>query len=391
MTVVFLTNFMTHHQTDFCNYMYEALNGDFHLVVMRPTELEQKNLGYRDLNYAYPYVTRVYESKESDEKALRLCREADVVIIGSASKKYIDERQRTGKMTFIYTERIFKKDFLRAFSPRMIKSILLKYTKYRNYEQYYLCASAYTSHDINIYTHTPKKFFKWGYFPPFQEINDLSRVIFERRENPVPQILWVGRFISWKHSEYAITLAEALRQKGYKFKLKLIGNGELLDNSKETLSAELNGFVEFCGAMPPEQVRKEMLRSDIFISTSDFNEGWGAVINEAMNSACAVVASHAMGSVPFLIDSNKNGLIFKSGDVDDLISNVIRLLDDRDLREAFGKAAYMTIADEWNADVATKRLLELMRAILLKQDISFEKGPCSIAPILKNNWYRGGI
>jgi hypothetical protein len=36
--------------------------------------------------------------------------------------------------------------------------------------------------------------------------------------------------------------------------------------------------------MPPEEVRVHMEQSNIYLFTSDFGEGWGAVLNEAMNS-----------------------------------------------------------------------------------------------------------
>lgn len=51
--------------------------------------------------------------------------------------------------------------------------------------------------------------------------------------------------------------------------------------------------------MKASEVRSYMEKADIYLFTSDFNEGWGAVLNESMNSGCAVVASHAIGSVPF--------------------------------------------------------------------------------------------
>ena len=71
--------------------------------------------------------------------------------------------------------------------------------------------------------------------------------------------------------------------------------------------------VEMLGAMSPDEVRAYMERADVFLFTSDFNEGWGAVLNESMNSGCAVVASHAIGSVPFLIKDGVNGLIYENG------------------------------------------------------------------------------
>ena len=61
----------------------------------------------------------------------------------------------------------------------------------------------------------------------------------------------------------------------------------------------LEDCVEMPGAMKASEVRSYMEKADIYLFTSDFNEGWGAVLNESMNSGCAVVASHAIGSVRF--------------------------------------------------------------------------------------------
>ena len=46
-------------------------------------------------------------------------------------------------------------------------------------------------------------------------------------------------------------------------------------------------------------------------------EGWGAVLNEAMNSGCACIASHAIGSAGFLIEHGENGFVYRDGDMDD--------------------------------------------------------------------------
>ena len=40
-------------------------------------------------------------------------------------------------------------------------------------------------------------------------------------------------------------------------------------------------------------------------------EGWGAVVNEAMSSGCAVVADAEAGSVPYLIENSKDGFIYR--------------------------------------------------------------------------------
>ena len=147
-------------------------------------------------------------------------------------------------------------------------------------------------------------------------------------------------------------------------------------------------MVHLLGAMEPDEVRQHMEKSSVFVFTSNRQEGWGAVLNEAMNSGCAVVASDVIGSAPFLIDDNVNGMLFKHNDLDDFIGKVETVLADEDLCFDLGKRAYETIINHWNAQNAADRLIELCSALLAHQDpnVLFKEGICSPAEIIKDNW-----
>ena len=204
-------------------------------------------------------------------------------------------------------------------------------------------------------------------------------------------LLWAARFIDWKHPEIPILIAERLKKAGYKFKLNLIGNGVMEKQIDEMIKEKgLEDCVFMLGAMKPGEVRLHMEKSQIFLFTSDFKEGWGAVLNESMNSGCAVVASHAIGSVPYLIEDGKNGLIYKNGDIDDLYNKVKYLLDNPEKSEGIGKNAYETLKTTWNAEVAAERFVVLATKLLNGENIEnlYDNGPCSKAEILKNNWYK---
>ena len=125
-----------------------------------------------------------------------------------------------------------------------------------------------------------------------------------------------------------------------------------------------------------------MDRADIFVFGSSFYEGWGAVMNEAMNSACAVVVSHAVGSAAYLIDSGKNGYIYKFADISELTEKVKSLVLNKDLRQKFGATAYKTISEEWTATVAVERFLKLCEQI--------ENNKSSVT-MLKSIFFRGII
>ena len=173
--------------------------------------------------------------------------------------------------------------------------------------------------------------------------------------------------------------------------MSMIGNGEMEMQLHDMIREKgLEDCVEMLGAMPPEEVRRHMEKADIYLFTSDFNEGWGAVLNESMNSGCAVVASHAIGSVPFLIKNGENGLIYENGNQLDLEKQVLRLLEDGAFRKKIAENAYETMINLWNAETAAERFLTLAEKLLKNEntDSLFRDGPCSKATILKNDWYQ---
>lgn len=103
-----------------------------------------------------------------------------------------------------------------------------------------------------------------------------------------------------------------------------------------------------------------------------------------MNSACAVIAGDKIGSVPYLMKHEQNGLIFRDKDINDLTRKTLYLLKNPERISQLGREAYKTISNEWNAETAAKRFVTLSEA--LKEDSKpvnlFDDGPCSIAPVL---------
>ena len=59
------------------------------------------------------------------------------------------------------------------------------------------------------------------------------------------------------------------------------------------------------------------------------NEGWGAVANESMSCGCILVGSDEIGSVPYLLEEEKTGLVFRSRELESLTNKVKWLLDNR--------------------------------------------------------------
>lgn len=391
MKIVYVSNFMNHHQHPFSSALLRQKNIEYVFVSLEPTPDERTSLGYADMNHSCSFVLPAYASAENQQAAQKLLDEADVAIFGSCPDALISRRAGQGKLCFKFSERYFKN--VGGFR-RTLHNFASAWRHLKPFERknvYFCCSSAFTAADVNRYTDFQGRTYKWGYFPEVKhyELDTLMQGKASVSGGAV-SILWAGRFLDLKHPDEAVRLAAALKQKGYAFRLDLIGTGELESALRAMIEEEqLCDCVTLLGSMPPEQVRAHMEKADIYLFTSDFQEGWGAVLNESMNSGCAVVASHAIGSVPFLLEDGKNGLIYENGSSAHLQRQAERLLDDAALRRRLGEAACRTMETTWNAEVAAERFLNLCQHLLAgeKSPELYADGPCSRAEILRNDWF----
>ena len=385
MKITFFSNFLNHHQLPVCQELLGMPGIEFKFVATTQIPEERVKFGYEDMNQR-DFVLRDYDSPEAHAEALRLARESDITIHGSTTTELIEETIRSGKPFFRYNERFFKK-----VHPLKLPYSILRYKGVlggkKNSKAHMLCASAFTSADMKLIGAYKNQCYKWGYFPDVSIYDDIDALIEKKKPN---SILWVARMLALKHPEAPVLVAERLKAEGYEFTVNMIGIGEREEEIKELVARKgLENEVKFLGSMSPEKVREYMEEARIFLFTSDKQEGWGAVLNESMNSGCAVAASHAIGSVPFLLKDGENGMIYRDGDCEDLYKKVKYMLDNPDETTRMGKAAYKTLAEQWNAKNAAARFVELAKAIIggeFAPDI-FADGVCSKAEVLKNNWY----
>lgn len=381
MKLVFLSNYYNHHQMPSCENWYRLTDGAFTFVTTQPFSQERKALGWSDDTQA-PFLLRL--APETEGAVAQQIREADVVIRGDAPADLVRQRLAQGGPVFQYSERLFKHGYGRGkWLVRRVR-YWLRIGRYRSL--YLLAASGYATGDYHKCGVFRGKSYKWGYFPPL--VRHDIRSLLESKKTDV--IVWCGRLLDWKHPDDAVEVARRLKEAGYPFRMEIIGSGPMEEQLKEQIRSHgLSDRVALLGSMRPEQVRAHMESAGICLLTSDMGEGWGAVLNEAMNSGCAVVASHAMGAVPFLLEHGKDGLIYESGCVDGLYRKTRWLLDRPDQQQRLGERAYRTIAELWNAEVAARRFLELAEQVREKGSCDlFPDGPCSPADDLENDWFK---
>lgn len=382
MKVTFVSNYINHHQIPLAEVLYQKWGDDYHFIQTEPMEDERVQQGWSLDVEKIPYVLQY-------QKEPQLCQtlilESDIVVFGGCEDEtYIQERLSQGKIVFRYMERLYREGQWKAISPRGLKKKYHDHTRHANAPVYLLCAGGYVPHDFEIIRAYRGKRFRWGYFTRFEESSAEERKRWKSEDEI--RIVWAGRFIDCKQAQDALAAVKILKDKGYEFRLTMIGGGELENELRAYVQeCRLESHVEFVGFCKPEEVREYMKKSQIYLFTSDYREGWGAVVNEAMNSGCAVVCSHAVGAAPFLIQHNSNGLIYRSRDIKELAERIEYLMNNKEIRQQMGEAAYETIEKEWNPQNAGNALIALFEEALSGR-ISFRKeGPLSEAPMIKQS------
>ena len=134
MKVVFISNFLTHHQVPFCLEMQKRLGDNFKFISTVKIFEWRLKLGFKDLDNEYDFVVKAYESEESKNLAKKLTLESDVAIIGSTTDEILEERLKQDKLTFRYRARVFifpDGFFKTVFNKEKLKLFYDRHIKYR--------------------------------------------------------------------------------------------------------------------------------------------------------------------------------------------------------------------------------------------------------------------
>ena len=378
MNIVFVSMALNIHQIGVSDELYRLAKGKFWFMETGYASKGVQKGGESEFALR-PYLIRIQNGETSMAAAIQIIRDADVMIYGAAPIAFLKERVKTGKLTFMYSERWLKRGLLNLLSPRLLQQQWFYHTRCHGKPVYALCASAYAAGDFTKMFSFKEKCFKWGYFTTVPEI-DIENIQKAKRSASTVKILWVARFLQWKHPERMLQLASKLRTNHVDFLVDMIGVGPEYDKIASAIKKMgLENHVHLLGQVSNSTVMEAMRTHDIFCFTSDKNEGWGAVLNEAMSSGCCPVSSIETGSTPYLIKDGVNGLSFDLGKKNDLFDKVLWLIKHPEEREKMSVEAYKTIRDVWSPKNAALQLMSLCENLLIGKDNFVAEGPCSKA------------
>ena len=391
MKLVFYSIILNNHQANVADEFWGLLGNDYRFVeLVKPNEGNAK--GGTDDYASRPYLIKAWRSEAEWREAMRLACSAEVCVFsGLPALPFEQERMKRGLLSFDMSERWLKRGWVNLFSPVIFRMWLTYQLGGWNRKPLYkLCCSAFAADDQYKVATFNGRCYKWGYFT---QVNNFDvEASSDVSTSTITPLMWCSRYLMLKHPELPILMAQNLKKRGYHFVLDMFGSGEYEEQAKQ-LAGKLGveDVVKFRGTMPNDQLMRKMKEHDIFLFTSDRNEGWGAVANESMANGCVLVASDAIGSVPYLVQQGVNGLMFKSAAtntsfdhpdpkaLDELTEKVAWLLDNKERMKEMQRKAVRTMQETWSPQRAAQNLLQLIDNLQNGKETSIHEGPCSQA------------
>lgn len=137
----------------------------------------------------------------------------------------------------------------------------------------------------------------------------------------LPQYLFCGS-LSARKAPLAIARALSWLDRPISGEIKIIGEGDMRFNLEKYIRKNnLDGKIHLLGTKPQTEVPAYMQQADVFILPSLY-DGWGAVVNEALQAGCYVICSDACGASDLISEDSRLGVVFPYGKYKHLANSI---------------------------------------------------------------------
>lgn len=138
----------------------------------------------------------------------------------------------------------------------------------------------------------------------------------------------------------------------FNFDLTVCGDGPL---KKELIS---NKDIKYLGFLNKNDLIKIMEKSKFLIFPSKCYETFGSTLIEAFALETIVIAPN-LGSISSIIKHEKNGILFKPNDIDDLVNKIKWVLSNANKCEEIKRNAKKEFEEKYSEDVNYKMLIKI--------------------------------
>ena len=172
--------------------------------------------------------------------------------------------------------------------------------------------------------------------------------------------LYFGRITEEKGVEYIIKAYEKLDDN---YKLKIMGdeNTTEAEKLKNYIKKRNIKNIEFIGFKTGNELEKIIKNSRFVLVPSIWYENLPNTVLEAFSYGKPVIATK-IGSLTETIENNKNGFLFKFGDIDGIVDSIKKLDDDKLVKE-IGRNNLEEIKKNYSVDTHYKKLISIFEEL----------------------------
>jgi glycosyltransferase involved in cell wall biosynthesis len=175
-------------------------------------------------------------------------------------------------------------------------------------------------------------------------------------------ILYFGRLSQEKG---VMTLLKAIKNLK-NLKLKIAGTGLQEDKLKEYVKNNNINNVEFLGFLSGDKLKQAIFNSLFTVMPSVAYETFGLSILESFEHKKPVIASD-LGALPELVKNGRYGVVFKSGNAEDLAQKIKQMYSEKEKATQMGREAFDNLKKFNSSDYYQKILSIYNKAIENKE------------------------
>lgn len=260
------------------------------------------------------------------------------------------------KLLFIYPAKWMKKKIIIHFHPSNEKFLFEPHNK-QIYKNLFLQA--------NLILVLSKQWEKWinealGIRENIEVLYNPCPLVSRGKYKKKKYILFAGSIIPRKGYADLIKGFSLIKSKYPDWTLIFAGNGEIAQAKKLAQQYNIEQQTQFLGWVTTEKKERIFQEASIYCLTS-YGEGFpmGVLDAWAYGIPCIVTP---VGGIPDIIQNNKNGLIYPTGDVIALSKQLDKLISDQQLREHIVEQSDKYVNGEFNI----KTICTQLESIYLK-------------------------
>jgi glycosyltransferase involved in cell wall biosynthesis len=251
-----------------------------------------------------------------------------------------------GKLDFIYTVTVSEPSLLLKYSDIIIvHGYLLKNQ---------LSAKGTENNKIHVIPH-----FDYRYL-----LNDgmKENAKFNKGNLPVGYVLFFGRIAPYKGLELLINASRIVKKRiGYEFILLVAGEGDI-SLLKNHMSNDEYAYIHILNRRIPYREIPNLFYGAKFLILPYIDASQSGVIPLAYTFSKPVIVSN-VGSLSEYVDHGKTGLIFESGNTEQLANHIIDLIKNGDLCKEMGENANKKLLNDMSLELCCDRLNYLYNMI----------------------------